>query len=132
MKIVSKILLILMVVMMTTVIMPQMEVRAEGETSLFTPTGEQPITVNPTYNGAQEAQTGLSNVVNRLLGFLQIASALIAVVMIAVTGFRYIIETPEMKNELKKSMIPIIVGILLVFFAASIAKFFISMFSTNA
>ena len=49
--------------------------------------------------------------------------------MIAVTGFRYIIETPEIKGELKKNMFPIIVGIILVFFATSIAKFFIGIFN---
>ena len=87
--------------------------------------------LNADTSDSSGATSGLKSVVERLLGFLQIASALIAVVMIAVTGFRYIIETPEMKNELKKSMIPIIVGILLVFFATSIAKFFIGMFSAK-
>ena len=129
MKTVSKILLVLVVMMMATVIMPQKEVRADD--ALFTPDEGDAITIKPSYAGSSDAQAGLAPVVERLLGFLQIASALIAVVMIAVTGFRYIIETPEMKNELKKSMIPIIVGILLVFFATSIAKFFIGMFSAT-
>ena len=48
---------------------------------------------------------------------------------VAVTGFRYIVETPEVKGELKKNMFPIIVGIILVFFATSIAKFFIGIFN---
>ncbi len=71
----------------------------------------------------------LTEVAGRILTFLQIASGVAAVIMIAVTGFRYIVETPEVKGELKKNMFPIIVGIILVFFATSIAKFFIGIFN---
>ena len=69
----------------------------------------------------------ITSVANKVVTFLQIASGVFAIIMIAVTGFRYIVETPEMKSELKKSMLPIIVGILLVFFAASIAKFIVNI-----
>ena len=73
---------------------------------------------------------GLQTVIGTLLNFLQIASGLIAVLMIAVVGFGYIV-TPdaEMKTEFKKKGLPIIVGIVLVFGAASIAKFFIGVAS---
>ncbi len=63
-----------------------------------------------------------------ILTFLQIVSGIAAVIMIAISGFRYIVETPEVKGELKKNMVPIVIGIILVFFAASIAKFFLGMF----
>lgn len=69
-----------------------------------------------------------SSVGNTILTFLQILSGITAVVMIAITGFRYIVETPEVKGELKKNMLPIVIGIVLVFFAVSIAKFFLGMF----
>lgn len=125
MKILQKVLVILLIAMCVTVIMPKVVVNAavdvDGTLDSIDPT-------QPTTGTAQ-----MTGVVNSLLGFLQIASGLIAVIMIAATGFRYIIETPEMKNELKKSMIPIIVGILLVFFATSVARFFIGIFnSANA
>lgn len=71
----------------------------------------------------------LTTIASRVLTFLQIASGIAAVIMIAVTGFRYIIETPEVKGELKKNMLPIVIGLVLVFFATSIAKFFIGMFN---
>lgn len=69
----------------------------------------------------------LQSVIGKLLGFLQVASGIIAVLMIAITGFQYIVETPEVKNEIKKKMLPIIVGIVLVFGATSIAKFIIGV-----
>ncbi len=79
--------------------------------------------------GEVQGTTQLSALAGRILTFLQVASGIAAVIMIAVTGFRYIIETPEVKGELKKNMFPIIVGIVLVFFATSIAKFFIGIFN---
>ena len=70
----------------------------------------------------------ITGVANKVLTFLQIASGVFAIIMIAVTGFRYIIEpAADVKKELKNGMLPIIVGILLVFFAASIAKFIVNI-----
>ena len=67
--------------------------------------------------------TELATVIGTLLGFLQVASALVAVLMIALTGFNYIVGTPEVKDEMKKKMLPIIIGLILVFGAVSIARF---------
>ena len=41
----------------------------------------------------------------------------------AITGFNYISATPDVKAELKKKMLPIIFGIVLIFSATSIAAF---------
>ena len=65
----------------------------------------------------------LKTVVNRLLGFLRIISALVLVLVLGTTGYKYIVATPEIKGELKKRMLPVIIGIILVFSAASIAAF---------
>ncbi len=77
------------------------------------------------------AGDSFKGVVETILGFLQVISGLLSVVIIAVTGFKYITETPDMRNELKKSMVPIVVGLLLVFFATTIAKFFIGVFEAH-
>ncbi len=125
MKKVLKIGVILMIIMGATLVMPKMEteVLAAGNPGAIF---DQ---IDPSDEDGNAS--GFLSVVNKILGFLQIASALVAVVMIAVTGFRYIMETPDMKNELKKSMVPIIVGLLLVFFATTIAKFFVNIFQTG-
>ena len=88
---------------------------------------------NMTGNGNVDANsvTTFTNLGDTILTFLQILSGITAVVMIAITGFRYIVETPEVKGELKKNMLPIVIGIILVFFAASIAKFFLGMFKAQ-
>lgn len=76
---------------------------------------------------ATTAASGLTTVIGSLLGFLQIASGIVAVLMIAIVGFNYIISTPEVKDEMKKKMLPIIIGIVLVFGATSVAKFLIGV-----
>ncbi len=71
---------------------------------------------------------GLQKVIGTLLNFLQIASGLVAVLMIAIVGFNYILATSsDMKKEMKEKALPIIIGIVLVFGATSIAKFFIGV-----
>lgn len=65
----------------------------------------------------------LKTIANRLLGFLRIISALILVLVLGTTGYQYIVATPDIRKELKNKMLPVILGILLVFSAVTIASF---------
>ena len=65
----------------------------------------------------------LKTVVNRLLGFLRIVSAFILVLVLGTSGYKYIVATPEIKGELKKKMLPVIFGVILIFSAVTIAGF---------
>lgn len=65
----------------------------------------------------------LKIIANRLLGFLRIISALILVLVLGTTGYQYIVATPDIRKELKNKMLPVILGILLVFSAVTIASF---------
>jgi len=118
MKTLQKILLVLLVVACVFTIIPQSRVMAAADAV-------------DGLSGHIEADAGMSDdlqsTIGKLLGFLQVASGLVAVLMIAITGFRYIIGTPELKDEMKKTAFPIIIGIVLVFGAVSIAKFFIGV-----
>lgn len=70
--------------------------------------------------------SGLQTFIKRLLGLLQIASGILSVIVIAFTGFNYVMAaTPDMKEEVKKKMLPMVIGIVLLFSASSIAKFII-------
>ncbi len=72
---------------------------------------------------ANDLSSGIRSTIQKLLGFLQVASGLVAVVVIAITGFNYIVAAPDVKKELKDKMLPMLIGLVLVFGAASIAKF---------
>lgn len=67
----------------------------------------------------------LKEVIGDILGFLQVATGLITVIIIATTGYSYIVATPDIKGEMKRKMLPMILGIILVFGAISISKFIV-------
>ena len=125
MKMIARILIVMIIALGVITIVPQNVVRAAGEEEII---GQ----INPgDVQDPGDATNKLTRLAANVLKFLQIASAIAAVIMIAVTGFRYVIEAPEVKAELKTNMLPIIIGIVLVFFATSIARFFIGIFSNN-
>ena len=73
-------------------------------------------------SGAETAASGLTYIASRVLGLIQIASAIAAVVLVAVFGFKFIMASPEGKADYAKSFIPLIVGVVVVFSATSLAK----------
>ena len=75
---------------------------------------------------AIENTSEVKNVVKNVLNFLQIVSGLVAVVIIAMTGFDYIIGTPKVQEDAKNRMFPILMGIVIIFGAVTITKFFVS------
>ena len=68
----------------------------------------------------------LRQVVNRFLGYLRIIVALFLVITVATTGYHYIVATPEVRGDIKKRMLPMIIGTILIFSAISIAMFITS------
>ena len=121
MKTVYKVFAILMIAVSMFVIMPDNMCLADAKGAI----GQVEKAANS--NEATAAADGLASVIGKLLGFLQVASGIVAVLMIAIVGFNYIISTPEVKDEMKKKMLPIIIGIVLVFGATSVAKFLIGV-----
>lgn len=68
----------------------------------------------------------LRTIIGRFLGFLRVISGLLLVVMIGVTGYKYIVATPDIKATIKKEGMMVILGLILVFGAVSISEFIIS------
>ena len=119
MKTLGKVLLIFTILGSMFVVLPQSKVFAEsaseavGGISVSTPT--------------PDATSTLKTTIGKVLGFLQVASGLVAVLMIAFNGFRYITSAPDIKSEIIKNVAPILAGLVLVFGAVSFAKFIISI-----
>ena len=109
MKTVYKVFAILMIAVSMFVIMPNNMCFADATNAISKVENEAKS------DNATTAAEGLASVIGKLLGFLQVASGIVAVLMIAIVGFNYIISTPEVKDEMKKKMLPIIIGIVLVF-----------------
>ena len=117
---------IFFMIIVTMIIMPQNMVKASLAEKYVNDIGGD---LSETYTNMNTEINSVTNIVSKLLGFLQVISAVMSVIIIASTGFRYIVETPEVKEEIKKTMLPMIVGIIFVFFATSIAQFFMGMFA---
>lgn len=79
--------------------------------------------------GNQKASTDLTNLAGTILGFLRNASYIIALIVLVVLGIKYMMGSLEEKADYKKSMIPLVVGIIIVVAATTIAKFLFEMFS---
>lgn len=66
--------------------------------------------------------TGITNLGNSIISVIQVVGIIIAVVILLVLGIKYMMGSAEEKADYKKSMIPYIVGAVLIFAATSIVK----------
>ena len=73
---------------------------------------------------------GLMTMANNILGLIQVAAAVATVVLVGIFGFKFILGSANEKADYQKSFIPLIVGVVVVFAASSIAKLLFSTFGT--
>ena len=81
--------------------------------------------INYTGNGNDDFTTKIGNII----GFLQWAGAIAGVLIITIFGIKYMMGSLEEKAEYKKSMIPFIVGAVVLIAAPQIAKLIFSVFA---
>lgn len=76
--------------------------------------------------------SSIQGMAGKVLGLIQIASAVFAVILIAVFGFKFIMGSANEKAEYQKSFIPLIVGVVVVFAATSIANLLFTTFASGS
>lgn len=64
---------------------------------------------------------------NSIIGVLKIVGSVVAVIMLMVLGFKYMMGSAEDKADYKKSMIPYVVGAICIFAAPFIAGIIFNM-----
>ena len=79
--------------------------------------------LNPDYSG----NTDFVDKMGKIIGFLQWAGAIAGVLIIAIFGVKYMMGSLEEKAEYKKTMIPFIIGAVVLFAAPQIAKLIFSI-----
>ena len=80
------------------------------------------LAVTATVTPTQPTDTaGILKLAGKILGFLQWIALIGGVLIIAVLGIKYMMGSLEEKAEYKKSMMPYLIGALLVFAASTIA-----------
>lgn len=63
----------------------------------------------------------ITSIGGKIIGIIRTAGVLIAVVILLILGIQYMIGSAEQKADYKKSMVPYIVGAVLLFGASAIA-----------
>lgn len=84
------------------------------------------VNVGETISNMEQATGGddgkISTLGGNIVNILQVVGIVIAVIVILVIGIKYMIGSAEEKAEYKKTMIPYVIGALLVFAGTSIVK----------
>lgn len=113
-KIVSILMLAMMMIMLAT---PVFASSAIKEITIKDPEGE--------------GKTNVLNLVGSVLGFLRWAAIIGGVVIITILGIKYMMGSLEEKAAYQKSMIPLVVGIVVVMGATFIAKLLFDTFALS-
>lgn len=85
-----------------------------------------------TGNGTTVQTKDLTNVGNNIVAIIQVVGIVIAVIILLIIGIKYMIGSASEKAEYKKTMIPYIVGALLIFAGTSLVRVIYSLSSSVA
>ena len=81
-------------------------------------------------NGGEGVQTeSVTKIGGNVVTIIQVVGVVIAIVILLVIGIKYMVGSAQEKAEYKKTMIPYIVGAILIFAGTSIVKVVYSMTS---
>lgn len=95
-----------------------------ANTVFANPTGP----INPSeLNGTYEGTGGIKTLGNQIIGIITTIGIVVSVVVLVILGIKYMIGSAEEKAEYKKTMIPYIIGAILVFAASTIASIVMSI-----
>lgn len=73
------------------------------------------------------AQGSVTNIGNQIIGIITTVGVVVAVVVLLVLGIKYMMGSASEKAEYKKTMIPYLVGAILIFGASAITKVVVSL-----
>lgn len=85
-----------------------------------------PASIKPNTSGT----SSLTNLGGRVVGVVQTVGSIVAVLVLVVLGIKYMMGSTEEKAEYKKTMIPYVVGAVLIFAASNVAGFVYNWAST--
>lgn len=112
MKIVSTLILIIMVISMVT------SVFAAGEAI-------DPTKLQPDYSTGKTDE--IMAITNRVMGLIRNAAVIIGVIVLMVIGVKFMLGSAEEKAEYKKSLMPLVIGIVIVMAATSVMSLIFSI-----
>lgn len=85
--------------------------------------------LQPNYTGDT---TQMANIAQNVMGLIRNIAIVAGVIVLMVIGVKYIMGSAAEKAEYKKSLIPLVVGILIVIFATTLVSFIFDLSATAA
>lgn len=77
---------------------------------------------NQLKGNSSSAQGDVMNIGNQIIGIITTVGVVVAVIILLVLGIKYMMGSASEKAEYKKTMIPYLVGAILIFGASAITK----------
>lgn len=74
--------------------------------------------------------TSFDNIGKRIIGMVQAIGSIVSVLVLVILGVKYMMGSAEEKAEYKKTMIPYLVGAILIFAASNLASMIYGFAST--
>ena len=78
--------------------------------------------MNQAQNNSVNGTNEITTLGGRIVGIVQVVGVIVAVVIILVIGIKYMLGSAEEKAEYKKTMIPYLVGAVLIFAGSTIVN----------
>ena len=74
-----------------------------------------PDDYEPDSMSSAENANNILTIGNDIIGFLQIAGSILSVIVLVVVGIKYMIASAEERAEYKKTLMPYVIGAIMVF-----------------
>lgn len=78
--------------------------------------------INTSANEKINDDSGVANLGGQIVGIIQVVGIVVAVVILLVLGIKYMTGSAQEKAEYKKTMIPYIIGAILIFAASTVVN----------
>lgn len=69
-----------------------------------------------------DSESGIVSGINGVIGLLQFVGSGISIIVVTILGMKYILASPADKADVKKSIMPIIIGCVLLFGAVNLVS----------
>lgn len=89
-----------------------------------------PVNLAGSLQGTNTSASGsVANIGNQIIGIITTVGVVVAVIILLVLGIKYMMGSASEKAEYKKTMIPYLVGAILIFGASAITKVVVNLAS---
>jgi type IV secretory pathway VirB2 component (pilin) len=78
-------------------------------------------------NTGNEMDNGVNVVAGTIINWIWGISIVVAVIVVMIIGLKFIVGSTQEKAKYKESLVPLVVGIVLIVFATTLVKFLFNM-----